>query len=94
MNPQTLRATFGGLVHDLGKPYYRAGEDARDHATSGEALLRELFPGKEWRDTLECVRYHHARALRQARLARDSLAYITCVADNIAAAADRRDGRR
>lgn len=91
MNPQTLRATFGGLVHDLGKPYYRAGEDARDHATSGEALLRELFPGKEWRDTLECVRYHHARALRQARLARDSLAYITCVADNIAAAADRRE---
>ena len=91
MNPQTLRATFGGLLHDVGKLAYRAGEDARDHATSGEALLRGLLPGEEWRGTLDCVRYHHARALRQARVARDSLAYIACVADNIAAAADRRE---
>ena len=66
LNPQTLRATFGGLLHDVGKLAYRAGEDARDHATSGEALLRGLLPGEEWRGTLDCVRYHHARALRQA----------------------------
>lgn len=91
MHPQTLRATFGGLLHDVGKLVYRAGADARDHATSGDALLRELFPGEGWRDILDCVRYHHAKALRQARIPRNSLAYIACVADNIAAAADRRE---
>ena len=91
MHPQTLRATFGGLFHDVGKLVYRAGADARDHATSGDALLRELFPGEGWRDMLDCVRYHHAKALRQARIPRNSLAYIACVADNIAAAADRRE---
>ena len=83
MHPQTLRATFGGLLHDVGKLVYRAGADARDHATSGDALLRELFPGEGWRDMLDCVRYHHAKALRQAHIPRNSLAYIACVADNI-----------
>lgn len=91
MNPQTLRATFGGLLHDVGKLVYRAGEDARDHATSGDAMLRGLLPGKEWSGTLDCVRYHHAKALRQARMEKDSLAYVACIADNIAAAADRRE---
>lgn len=51
LNPQTLRATFGGLLHDVGKLVYRAGEDARDHATSGDAMLRSLLPGKEWSGT-------------------------------------------
>ena len=73
MNPQTLRATFGGLLHDVGKLVYRAGEDARDHATSGDAMLRSLLPGKEWSGTLDCARYHHAKALRQARMEKDSL---------------------
>lgn len=91
MNEQTLRAVFGGLLHDVGKLVYRAGEDGRDHASSGYALLRDLLPGAQWTDTLDCVRYHHARALRQARVERRSPAYIACVADNIAAAADRRE---
>ncbi|MCI6039909.1 MAG: type III-A CRISPR-associated protein Cas10/Csm1 [Clostridiales bacterium] len=91
MNEQTLRATFGGLLHDVGKLVYRAGEDARDHSASGYALLCGLLPGEQWRGTLDCVRYHHARALRQARVEPQSLAYIACIADNIAAAADRRE---
>ena len=91
MNEQTLRATFGGLLHDVGKLVYRAGEDARDHSASGYALLSGLLPGEQWRGTLDCVRYHHARALRQARVEPQSLAYIACIADNIAAAADRRE---
>ena len=91
MNEQTLRATFGGLLHDVGKLVYRAGEDARDHSASGYALLSGLLPGEQWRGTLDCVRYHHARTLRQARVEPQSLAYIACIADNIAAAADRRE---
>ena len=54
-------------------------------------MLRGLLPGKEWSGTLDCVRYHHAKALRQARMEKDSLAYVACIADNIAAAADRRE---
>ena len=91
MNEQTLRATFGGLLHDVGKLVYRAGADGRDHASSGYALLSGLLPGEPWRGVLDCVRYHHARALRQAHVQPGSLAYIACVADNIAAAADRRE---
>lgn len=90
MDPLILRATLGGLLHDVGKMVYRAGESAQDHATAGYAFLAELLPGEEWRGILAGVRWHHAQALRQARPERDSLAYITCVADNIAAAADRR----
>ena len=91
MNSQTLQATFGGLLHDVGKLVYRAGQDGRDHATSGHAMLGGLLTGDAWRGVLDCVRWHHARALRQARAERDNLAYIVCVADNIAAAADRRE---
>ena len=91
MNEQTRRATFGGLLHDVGKLVYRAGADGRDHASSGYALLSGLLPGEPWRGVLDCVRYHHARALRQAHVQPGSLAYIACVADNIAAAADRRE---
>lgn len=91
LNPQTLQATFGGLLHDVGKVVYRAGADGGDHAGAGYRLLAGLLPGEEWHGVLDCVRYHHARAIRQAQPAKDSPAYIACVADNIAAAADRRE---
>lgn len=91
MNEQTLRATFGGLLHDVGKLVFRAGEDGRDHSASGYALLSGLLPGQPWKGVLDCVRYHHAKALRQARVEPQSLAYIACIADNVAAAADRRE---
>ncbi|MDR2380410.1 MAG: type III-A CRISPR-associated protein Cas10/Csm1 [Bifidobacteriaceae bacterium] len=46
------------------------------------------------RDVLDAVSYHHARALRAAseagRLAPDAPAYVSYIADNIAAGADRR----
>ena len=49
MDPLILRATLGGLLHDVGKMVYRAGESAQDHATAGYAFLAELLPGEEWR---------------------------------------------
>lgn len=39
---------------------------------------------------LDCTRYHHGRALSAAKLPLGSPAYIAYIADNIAAAADRR----
>ena len=91
MNPQTLQATFGGLLHDIGKLVFRAGEDPRDHSSSGYAWLSKRLPDAAWRKILDCARWHHAAALRQAQAERSSLAYIICTADNIAAAADRRE---
>ncbi len=91
MNPLTLQATFSGLLHDIGKMVFRAGESTQDHSTSGYTWLSERLPDAQWRDILSGVRWHHARALRQAQLKCDSLAYILCVADNISAAADRRE---
>lgn len=89
MHQQTLAVTLGCLLHDIGKITYRAGESA-SHSASGYAYLRELglpLPQK----ALDCVRWHHARELREAAPPPDSLAYIACTADNISAAADRRE---
>ena len=41
MNTQTLNAIFGGLLHDVGKMVYRAGEK-QDHASAGYAYLKEV----------------------------------------------------
>lgn len=40
---------------------------------------------------MDCVKYHHALLLKSANLEDDNLAYITYIADNIAAFADRRE---
>lgn len=42
-------------------------------------------------DILDQIRYHHSRNIKQADLNKDSLAYITYIADNIASGLDRRD---
>ena len=87
MNRRTTLVTFGALLHDLGKIAYRAGEPG-NHSSSGYRLLKTLFPQAE---LLDCVRYHHEKALRKAQLDRDALAYAVNLADNISAAADRRE---
>ncbi|MBP3655950.1 MAG: type III-A CRISPR-associated protein Cas10/Csm1 [Clostridia bacterium] len=91
MNPQTLQTTYGGLLHDVGKLVFRAGEDGRDHSASGYSWLSAHLPDASWRPVLDCVRWHHAGALRQSGAEKDSPAYIICAADHIAAAADRRE---
>ena len=87
MKKRTALVTFGALLHDVGKIAYRAGEPG-DHSSSGYRLLRELF---RQQDVLDCVRYHHERALRTAKVAPDALAYAVNLADNISAAVDRRE---
>ena len=89
MNRQTLEVCFSGLLHDIGKLVYRAGEN-RDHASAGYEYLKARLEESGWKGVLDGVRWHHASALRQAKPAEANLAYIVCVADNVAAAADRR----
>lgn len=93
MDLLTLQSTFGGLLHDTGKAVYRAGGPRGSHSAQGYQFLREIMTGADWKPILDCVRYHHASELRsvQNTLPKDSPAYIVYLADNLSAAADRRE---
>lgn len=86
MNAKTTAVTFGCLMHDLGKLCYRAGSSGT-HSESGYAFLKGIWQEPE---ILDCLRWHHAAELRRGTPGPDSAAYIAYIADNIAAAADRR----
>ena len=88
MREESVRVCFGCLLHDIGKPVLRAGGQTGDHSSLGYAYLKKLW--QDDRDILDCVRLHHAAALRAAQPADSSIAWIACIADNISAAADRR----
>jgi len=92
MQEQSYAVTVGGLLHDVGKILYRSG-DGRSHPESGYDFLKNEA-GITDEEILRQVRYHHSKALRSACIPRDSLAYITYIADNIASAADRRDSEQ
>lgn len=86
---------IGGLLHDIGKVLYRAGTSRQKHSKSGYEFLKDELQNENIdKDILEQVLYHHGDALKEAeknaRVADNSLAYITYIADNIASAADRR----
>lgn len=89
MNPQTVQATFGCLLHDVGKAVYRAGISDGRHGEAGYRFVRDIDGYGQAKAVLDCIRYHHAAQLRQAKDC-DPLAAIAYIADNIAAAADRR----
>ena len=89
MNPQTVQATFGCLLHDVGKAVCRAGISDGRHGEAGYRFVRDIDGYGQAKAVLDCIRYHHAAQLRQAKDC-DPLAAIAYIADNIAAAADRR----
>ena len=89
MQKQTRQVTYGCLLHDIGKLLYRAGGDSGTHSRQGWAFLRSLWP--EEKGILRCVQLHHAAELRAAAPAEDDLSWIACTADNLSAAADRRE---
>ncbi len=90
MTDRKAKLIIGSLLHDIGKVIYREGGDKRNHSISGYDYLREETTVKE-KDILDCVKYHHAQLLKNANIGNDNLAYITYIADNIAAFADRRE---
>lgn len=88
MTEQEVKLVIGGLLHDIGKVIYRSG-DGRKHSRSGYDFLREEAEIED-KMILDSVLYHHADSLRGADLEKNSNAYITYIADNIASAVDRR----
>ena len=89
MTDRQIKLILGSLLHDIGKVIYRQGDDHRNHSQSGFDYLKEEVELED-REILNCVRYHHGAALRGASLEKHDLSYIVYLADNIAAAADRR----
>lgn len=83
MHPQTLQATLGGLLHDVGKLAFRAGIAADSHAAAGYGWLAERLSEPDWQPVLDCVRYHHTGALLQADAAPDPIAPIVCLANGL-----------
>ena len=88
INENKIKLIVGALLHDMGKVVYRAGTDNSNHSKSGFDYLGNFKLDDE---ILNCVRYHHAKEVKSADIAKDSLAYIVYIADNMASAADRRD---
>ena len=90
MNDGIIKTTVGALLHDIGKVVQRSGGISGKHGRIGFDYLSGI--GFADRDIIDCVRYHHADDLRGAKDAGPA-AYIVYIADNIAAAADRRELR-
>lgn len=88
MREEQIKVIVGGLLHDIGKLLYRYN-DGRNHSVSGHDFLKNQA-GLTDEEILVQVKCHHAGLLRQQKLPESSLAYITYIADNISAAADRR----
>lgn len=91
MDERMIKVTVGALLHDIGKVVFRAGESSERHAISGRDFLRDRAGIKD-KDILDCARYHHVGDMGSGKLKADAPAYAVYMADNMAAAADRREG--
>lgn len=89
MHPQTVQATIGCLLHDVGKAVCRAGISGGEPGEAGACFVRDIDGYGQAKAVLDCIRYHHAVRLRRAEDC-DPLAAIACMADGIAASVDRR----
>ena len=89
MTERQIKLAVGSMLHDIGKVVYRGG-DGRNHSQSGYDYLKNQA-GIQDTDILDCVRYHHGSNLKGASIDPGHMAYITYYADNVAAAADRRE---
>jgi CRISPR-associated protein Csm1 len=84
MNEKTIKVTFGALLHDIGKPVYRAEiKEGNPPHIAGADFLSTLY---EDEDLIASVRYHQKDELLDYNyLIPDSPAYISFIADQIAA---------
>ena len=77
---------YGSLLHDVGKAVQRAENVRKKHQIVGADLLEKFDANRE---ITRSLRYHHSDYMSSS-LPKDSLSYITYIADNIASGTDRR----
>lgn len=85
----TYDVMLAGLLHDFGKVRYRADEGSGDHSERGSAYCRETLALPE--HITIGIGKHHSANIKADPPADRSNAYIIYAADNISAAADRRE---
>lgn len=85
MKERVRKIVMGSLFHDIGK----LSNEAAGHSQAGYEFLKNnlLIADSEILDQVRC---HHKKTLQNADLPKDSLAYLTCLADSIATGMDRR----
>lgn len=89
MDDKKYEVILGCLLHDTGKLKYRY-DDGRKHSVSGRDFLTEEL-GINQKEILNMVFFHHYDELNRAKIDSNSSAYISYIADNIAAFSDRRE---
>ena len=91
MRKQTLNVTYGCLLHDIGKVVFRAESASGTHSSLGWSFMNDIPAYKDAVEINDCIKYHHAKEIRQGTPKNDNICYISYIADNISAAADRRE---
>lgn len=89
MSKNMTQVFYGSILHDIGKIIWRSDGLKINHGQLGADFFDEIFDGK-YKDISHCLRYHHAAYMNTSALENDAPAYITYIADNIAAAVDRK----
>lgn len=92
MDDIELKLISGSLLHDIGKVVYREKGDKRTHSQNGYDYLKEEVKLTD-EDILNCVRYHHVDALKEASIETGSPAYIVYMADQIASSVDQKENQ-
>lgn len=87
MNERKLKLILGSLLHDLGKIIFKGSEN---HSLSGYSFLKNEGKITDT-DILNQVLYHHSNMLKDAPICTSSNAYITYIANSIAAGVDEED---
>lgn len=86
MEERMVNQFYGALLHDIGKAVQRAENVRKKHQIVGADLLEKFDANRE---ITRSLRYHHSDYMSNS-LPKDSLSYITYIADNIASGTDRR----
>lgn len=84
---ETISVMIGCMLHDIGKAIQKTGKKISHPILGGDFAENRNNMTK---DICDCIYYHHEKNIPNGNLKNDSLAYISCIADNISSGSDRR----
>ena len=80
MNAKQIEVILGGLFHGIGKMLY-IHNDGINNGEKGYQFIKDA--GIDNESILEQLKFQQYNILKEANIAEDSLAYITCWANSI-----------